>query len=65
MISERPEGVTAGFSRLVGVNKLNIINNILDILDNFTGFDNKKNPYGVGDASNKIVNYLSEKNIKI
>jgi UDP-N-acetylglucosamine 2-epimerase (non-hydrolysing) len=63
MISERPEGVTAGFSRLVESDKLNIINNIFDILDNFKGFENKKNPYGDGKASQKIVRYLSQKNM--
>jgi UDP-N-acetylglucosamine 2-epimerase (non-hydrolysing) len=60
-ISERPEGLNAGFSRLVGLDKLNIIKSIIDILDNFNGFKNKKNPYGIGDASNRIVNYLSAK----
>ncbi|WP_338646040.1 UDP-N-acetylglucosamine 2-epimerase (non-hydrolyzing) [Flavobacterium sp. KS-LB2] len=57
-VSERPEGVQAGFSTLVGTNATKIINTIQDILDNFKGFENRQNPYGNGDASNKIVNYL-------
>lgn len=57
-VSERPEGVQAGFSTLVGTNVTKIVNTIQDILDNFKGFENRQNPYGNGDASNKIVEYL-------
>lgn len=60
-VSERPEGVVAGFSTLTGTNQSKIINTIQDILDNFAGFDNPLNPYGNGDASSRIVNYLSKK----
>lgn len=58
-ISERPEGVTAGFSTLIGMEKDNICSNINSILDNFKGFKETSNPYGDGDASEKIVNFLS------
>lgn len=58
-VSERPEGVEAGFSNLVGTDKNKIVIAIEDLLDNFTGFANPKNPYGNGEASQKIVNYLS------
>lgn len=58
-ISERPEGVAAGFSTLVGTDKDKIINTIQGILDNFKGFEKSNNPYGNGDAADKIVNYLS------
>lgn len=58
-VSERPEGVTAGFSTLVGTDCTIIVNNIQSLLDNFTGFKNPKNPYGDGDASKKIVAFLS------
>ena len=57
-VSERPEGVTAGFSTLVGTDATKIITAIQSILDNFTGFSKTKNPYGNGDASQQIVNYL-------
>ncbi|QOG03813.1 non-hydrolyzing UDP-N-acetylglucosamine 2-epimerase [Flavobacterium sp. MDT1-60] len=58
-VSERPEGVTAGFSTLVGTDKDKIINTIEEILNNFKGFENLGNPYGNGDAADKIVTYLS------
>ena len=57
-VSERPEGVTAGFSTLVGTDPTKIINTIQDILDNFTSFKNPVNPYGNGTASQQIVEYL-------
>jgi UDP-N-acetylglucosamine 2-epimerase (non-hydrolysing) len=58
-ISERPEGVIDGFSILVGTDKDKIIENIQAILDDFEGFGNRQNPYGKGDASMQIVDYLS------
>jgi len=57
-VSERPEGVAAGFSTLVGTDTAKIIRTIEGILDNFTGFDNTLNPYGDGNASKRIVDYL-------
>ncbi|OAB28233.1 UDP-N-acetylglucosamine 2-epimerase (non-hydrolysing) [Flavobacterium fryxellicola] len=57
-VSERAEGIAAGFSTLVGTDKNKIITTIQDILDNFTGFSKLQNPYGCGDASQQIVNYL-------
>jgi len=61
-VSERPEGVAAGFSTLVGTDKNKIISTIQNILDNFKGFDESLNPYGNGDASEKIVDYLQNRN---
>lgn len=58
-VSERPEGVAAGFSTLVGTDKNKIINGIQDVLDNFAGFENPINPYGDGTASKQIVDYLN------
>ncbi len=58
-VSERPEGVAAGFSVLVGTDATKIINAIDSILDNFTGFKSEMNPYGNGKASRKIADYLS------
>lgn len=57
-VSERPEGVIAGFSTLVGTDTNKIINTIQNLLDNFTGFEMRKNPYGNGNASKKILDYL-------
>jgi UDP-N-acetylglucosamine 2-epimerase (non-hydrolysing) len=60
--SERPEGVAAGFSTLVGTEQEKITKSILNILDHFTGFEKIENPYGTGDASKKIVEYLLKQN---
>lgn len=57
-VSERPEGVTAGFSILVGINQQKISTTICSFLGEFTGFGNSINPYGTGDASQKIAAYL-------
>lgn len=57
-VSERPEGVTTGFSILVGTDKKKIVSTIEMLLENFKGFENKQNPYGNGDASRRIVDYL-------
>lgn len=57
-VSERPEGITAGFSTLVGTDKHKIINTIQDLLDNFISFESLNNPYGNGCASKNISNYL-------
>jgi UDP-N-acetylglucosamine 2-epimerase (non-hydrolysing) len=57
-ISERPEGLAAGFSTLVGTDKNKIITTIQDMLDNFIGFEKSVNPYGNGDASRQIADYL-------
>jgi UDP-N-acetylglucosamine 2-epimerase (non-hydrolysing) len=57
-VSERPEGLKAGFSKLVGTNKDKIIVEINNILDNFEGFNKAKNPYGIGVSSKKIIDFL-------
>lgn len=59
-VSERPEGVIAGFSTLVGTDKNKIVSTIQTILDNFKGFEKPINPYGNGDASRKIVHFLKQ-----
>jgi UDP-N-acetylglucosamine 2-epimerase (non-hydrolysing) len=58
-VSERPEGIAAGFSILVGTDTQKIINEVNAVLDSFEGFVNKQSPYGNGDASMQIVDYLS------
>ena len=57
-VSERPEGVAAGFSTLVGTDATKIIAEIQAVLDHFTSFENPINPYGDGNASKRIVDYL-------
>lgn len=57
-VSERPEGVAAGFSKLVGTNTKEIIKNIDAILNDFTGFVELQNPYGDGNASEQIMDFL-------
>jgi UDP-N-acetylglucosamine 2-epimerase (non-hydrolysing) len=57
-VSERPEGIEAGFSTLVGTNTQQIASAIIELVEEFKGFDNRENPYGNGDASCTIVNYL-------
>lgn len=57
-VSERPEGIAAGFSTLVGTDTQKIIASIDSILNSFKGFDNQVNPYGKGDASKAIVAHL-------
>ena len=63
-VSERSEGVAAGFSTLVGTDKNKIITTIQDVLDNFIGFENSTNPYGNGNASQHIMDYLLKQNYK-
>ena len=60
-VSERPEGVSAGFSTLVGTDKNRVVCTIQNLLDNFVGFEKSSNPYGNGCASKKIVDYLLKK----
>ena len=55
-VSERPEGVAAGFSTLVGTDATKIINTIESILNNFEGFGNSTNPYGNGAEPSATVN---------
>ncbi|WP_280648073.1 non-hydrolyzing UDP-N-acetylglucosamine 2-epimerase [Flavobacterium denitrificans] len=62
-ISERPEGVTAGFSKLVGTDKVNIVNTVKEFLEKFNGFGNKLNPYGNGNASRNIIDFLKKNSL--
>jgi UDP-N-acetylglucosamine 2-epimerase (non-hydrolysing) len=59
-ITERPEGVAAGFSILVGTDKDKIIKEATDLIVNFKGFEGVVNPYGDGKASERIVRYLNK-----
>ena len=56
--TERPEGVAAGASRLVGTDKTNIVNEAIRLLDDDTAYDEMAaapNPYGDGTASKQIL----------
>lgn len=57
-VSERMEGVEAGFSFLVGTEKSRIIKEAIRILNKPPDFSNTANPYGDGTASIKIVEFF-------
>ena len=61
--TERNEGVNIGASKLVGTNKEKIVAAALELLDNqeaYASMTGKRNPYGDGTASKKIVEVLSD-----
>lgn len=62
-VSERPEGVEAGFSTLVGTDTKKIVEKAETLLNEFEGFDYLQNPYGDGNACIRIVDYLKKINI--
>ncbi len=58
--TERPEGIAAGTSTLVGMNHDKIVQNVLLKLRNSKN-DVVKNPFGDGRASMQILDFLEEK----
>jgi len=61
--TERPEAVTAGTIKLVGVNTEAIVNEVNTLLNETAAFDamsRAHNPYGDGHASERIVSYLKK-----
>jgi UDP-N-acetylglucosamine 2-epimerase (non-hydrolysing) len=54
--TERPEGIKLGYSKLVGCNKDLIINSFYNFKPKFS--KNNLNPYGKGNAADKIVEIL-------
>jgi len=59
--TERPEAIAAGTVKLVGSDKKNIVKEVQYLLDNpkaYQEMSKAHNPYGDGDASEKIINYL-------
>lgn len=61
--TERPEAVRAGTVILVGTEKSTIINNTIKLLDNKEIYEKMSfahNPYGDGNASNRIINAIKE-----
>ncbi len=60
-VSERMEGVEAGFSFLVGTDKDKIVNEAIRLLNHPSDFKDTANPYGDGKAAFEIVKKLSLK----
>ena len=61
--TERPEAVDAGTVILVGTDKEKIVKEALDLLNNKERFDAMStlhNPYGDGNASERIVDYITQ-----
>ena len=61
--TERPEGIKAGTLKLVGTNEETIYKNFKLLLENeeeYKKMSNASNPYGDGNACEKIVNKLKK-----
>lgn len=59
--TERPEGIAAGTSKLVGTNEETIYKEFTELLDNKESYDkmaHAANPYGDGHASERIADVL-------
>lgn len=59
--TERPEALTSGAIKLVGTESNNISENVLTLLNNQDEYNKMSfanNPYGDGNASQKIINFL-------
>ena len=56
--TEREEGIQAGFTFLVGTDTNNIINTFNKQIMFIKDYDKKLKPYGLGVASEKIINFL-------
>ena len=66
--TERPEAVEAGTAILVGTNKNLIIKEALDLLNNTSRFESMSrlhNPYGDGQACERIVEFIAQLENKI
>ena len=60
-VSERMEGVEAGFSFLVGTDKNKILAEAVRLLNHPPDFSRIENPYGDGKAAFRIVEFLTSK----
>lgn len=61
--TERPEGITAGCSKLVGVNVRQIVSEIDRLLSDsgyYSSFAVAENPYGDGNASGRILRFIEQ-----
>jgi UDP-N-acetylglucosamine 2-epimerase (non-hydrolysing) len=62
-VTERPEAIEAGTVRLVGADRNRIVANVTELLDNqasYTAMSRAHNPYGDGNACERIVSVLRE-----
>ena len=62
--TERPEGVKAGTLKLIGTKKEKVYQEITILLDDPTAYQKMAkaiNPYGDGNASDRIINILKQK----
>lgn len=62
--TERPEAVTAGTVKLVGTNMARIVSEATELLDSHDSYQQMArahNPYGDGNAANRIVDRLLER----
>lgn len=62
-VTERPEGVEAGCAELVGVEEIEIVqavNNLLNDENLYSEMSSVPNPYGDGRASQRIVDVIAE-----
>lgn len=62
-VTERPEAVDAGTVRLVGADKIRIVNEVSALLDDekhYQAMAHAHNPYGDGHACERIVAHLKE-----
>ncbi|MCU6433910.1 UDP-N-acetylglucosamine 2-epimerase (non-hydrolyzing) [Undibacterium sp. Jales W-56] len=60
-VTERPEAVNAGTVRLVGANRQRIVENVCELLDkeeSYKAMARAHNPYGDGNACNRIIEVL-------
>ena len=57
--SDRPESISSGFSVLSGTTYSGIVNSLKETSKNFS-VPNKKSPYGEGNSSKIIINYLKK-----
>jgi UDP-N-acetylglucosamine 2-epimerase (non-hydrolysing) len=58
--TERFEGIDAGISFLVGTSTKRIVDKTSEILKRLDDFKGIKNPYGDGDAAEKIIAFISQ-----
>lgn len=61
--TDRPEAVKAGFSELIGTNMTRILQSIKENI-NDSSIHSNANPYGKGNASEKIIRILKKYNFK-
>lgn len=62
--TERPEAVNAGTVTLVGTNSNTIIQSVQELIDNsslYQRMSQAHNPYGDGNASNRIMDFIEKK----